>query len=71
MPIIINLKKNLQFCLFICHCCLHAAASCMNSHCQQYDLAVLHTGSDPLRRVQFTAEVESIVFDIQCIPDGF
>ena len=37
------------------HCCLHSAASCMNSHCQQYDLAVPHAGSDPLRRVRFTA----------------
>ena len=33
----------------------HPAASCMNSHCQQYDLAVPHAGSDPLRRVRFTA----------------
>ena len=48
-------------------CCLHPAASCMNSHCQQYDLAVglPHTGSDPLRRVRFTVGAHcTLVFDI-------
>ena len=39
----------------------------MNSHSQQYDLAVPHTGSDPLRRVRFTAGVEPIVFVIYSV----
>ena len=39
----------------------------MNSHCQQYDVAVglPHTGSDSLRRVRFTVGAHcTLVFDI-------